>query len=93
MLAIQVFGVAYSGPYNYSAPMQQTAVLDLFVSGILPNTTCLGNSCNFDPPIPPPLPLTCQDNPCPSDQPCCEYQNEYYTCCESTQKCKNGECV
>ena len=73
--------------------MQQTAVLDLFVAGIKAGTKCHGTSCSFDPPIPQPHPLTCQDNPCPVDQPCCEWQNEYYTCCESVQKCLNGECV
>ncbi|XP_076809360.1 uncharacterized protein LOC143452323 [Clavelina lepadiformis] len=88
-----VFGIHFAGPFNYSAPMQQTCALDLFVSAILENTKCVGSTCGFDPPIPQPSPLTCADNPCPVDQPCCEYQQEYYTCCESTQKCQSGECL
>ncbi|XP_078482521.1 uncharacterized protein LOC100180091 [Ciona intestinalis] len=88
-----VFGIEYSGPFNFTAPIQQTAVLDLFVSGIGVDVKCTGEYCNFDPPVPGPNPLTCQDNPCPPDQPCCSYYNEYYTCCESVQKCVNGECV
>jgi len=88
-----VFSEDFRGPFNYSATMQQACVLDLFVSAIQVNTTCTGKYCNYDPPIPPPRHLTCKDNPCPPDQPCCQYYNDYYTCCESTQQCVNGECV
>jgi mannan endo-1,6-alpha-mannosidase len=49
-----VFSESWRGPFNYSAPMQQTSVLDLFVSIIRPGTICTGPGCSYDPPTPPP---------------------------------------
>ena len=90
---VQLFSEDYRGPYNYSAPMQQTAALDAFVSAVGNATKCQGPHCGYDPAVPEPHQLTCEDKPCPSDQPCCAYNYGYYTCCESTQKCVYGECV
>ncbi|KAL3836995.1 hypothetical protein ACJMK2_022388 [Sinanodonta woodiana] len=89
-----VFSPDWIGPVTYGAPMQQACVLDLFVASINAGTRCTGDYCSFDPPYPPPQPLTCESHPCPPDEPCCEYSPyTTYTCCESTQKCQNGICV
>nr|XP_039249574.1 uncharacterized protein LOC120327196 isoform X1 [Styela clava] len=87
-----VFSKDFRGPYNISNPITQTAVLDLFVSSINSETKCAGKDCGFDPPQPTPKPLTCKNNPCPPNQPCCAY-SDYYTCCEPSQKCVAGYCV
>ncbi|XP_035685286.1 uncharacterized protein LOC118421888 [Branchiostoma floridae] len=91
-----VFTLDWRGPFNVSNPMVnkqvQAEVFDLLVANIEPGATCRGAGCTYDPPVPPPRHLTCKDKPCPAGQPCCEYQN-YYTCCESTQKCIKGVCT
>jgi mannan endo-1,6-alpha-mannosidase len=87
-----VFSEKWNGPFNYSAPMQQASILDLFVSNIQVGTTCTGAACNYDPPTPPPHPLTCKDNPCPPGKPCCKFDNSY-TCCGRDQKCVSGVCT
>lgn len=87
-----VFSVDWSGPFVVGAPMQQTAVLDLFVAAIKLGTKCTGDYCNYSPQNPEPQPLTCKDYPCPPGQPCCEYAGAY-TCCNSDQKCDYGVCT
>ena len=87
-----VFGTRWGGPFNEAAPMQQTTVLDLFVSAIMPGTRCHGDGCAYDPPIPPPHHLTCEDNPCPTSEQCCEYQGSFATCCTPDQTCNYGYC-
>lgn len=83
-----VFSQDWRGPFTVGNPMQQTSVLDLLISAIKPGTKCKGKYCTYDPPIPPPQSLTCNDNPCPSGQDCCEYSPyTTYTCCETTQHC------
>ena len=88
-----VFDTAWTGPFNYSAPMQQASALDLLVSVIAPGTKCQGSGCDFDPPIPSTPPLTCRDSPCPPGQPCCEFSGGYRTCCTPNQQCINGLCT
>ncbi|CAH1272629.1 Hypp4900 [Branchiostoma lanceolatum] len=87
-----VFTLDWRGPFNISNPMVQAEVFDLLVANIEPGTTCRGAGCTYDPPVPPPRHLTCADKPCPAGEPCCEYQ-QYYTCCETTQKCIRGVCT
>lgn len=83
-----VFSPDWRGPFSYGAPMQQTSVMDLFVSAMKPDTVCSGQYCNYDPYYPPPQPLTCGNEPCPEGQDCCEYSPyTSYTCCESVQHC------
>ncbi|KAI8521481.1 hypothetical protein Bbelb_012350 [Branchiostoma belcheri] len=60
-----LFGTTWAGPYNQSAPMQETCVLDLFTSSIPPGVRCVGQGCTYDPPNPPPIHLTCSSHPCP----------------------------
>ena len=87
-----VFSTDWRGPFNVSAPMQQTAVLDLFVSAIHPGTTCKGAYCHYDPYYPPPPPLTCGSHPCPAGEDCCEYSPYVsYTCCAEGQTCNKTE--
>ena len=87
-----VFDTIWRGPYTSSAPMQQTSALDLFVSAISPATKCSSPACRYDPPIPPPRPLTCKDSPCAPGQQCCEYGGGYRTCCTLDQRCVYGSC-
>ncbi len=87
-----VFDTSWHGPYNHSSPMPQASALDLLVSLIQPGTKCKGGGCGYDPPTPPPRPMTCKGNPCPTGRVCCDYQGGYRTCCESTQKCVGGFC-
>ena len=87
-----VFSNNWHGPYNYSAPMQQASALDLLVSAIKPGTKCSGPACTYDPPIPPPMTLTCKNDPCPKGQDCCEHGGGYRTCCNPAQKCVKGFC-
>ncbi|XP_041357624.1 uncharacterized protein LOC121374585 [Gigantopelta aegis] len=87
-----VFSENWHGPYNYTAPMQQTSVLELFTANIKLGTLCKGDACAYDPPTPAPHPLTCKDDPCPPGQDCCSYGGSY-TCCDSDQQCKNHVCV
>ena len=83
-----VFSPDWRGPFTYGAPMQQTSVLDLFVSAILPGTQCSGPYCDYDPSYPAPQPLTCGSHPCPQGEDCCEYSPyTSYTCCYSNQHC------
>lgn len=83
-----VFSQDWRGPFTVGNPMHQTSVLDLLTSAIKPGTRCKGKYCTFDPPVPPPQSLTCNDQPCPSGQDCCEYSPyTTYTCCETTQHC------
>ncbi|XP_045205151.2 uncharacterized protein LOC123557625 [Mercenaria mercenaria] len=86
-----VFSPDWRGPFSYGAPMQQTSVLDLFVSAIKPGTVCSGKFCNYDPYYPPPQSLTCGSQPCPEGEDCCEYSPySSYTCCETTQHCNKS---
>ena len=87
-----IFTERWSGPFNHSAPMQQTSVFDLFVAAITPNTTCSGVGCTYDPPTSSTGHLTCDNNPCPTGWPCCTWQNVYSTCCMPGQKCVDGGC-
>ncbi|CAH1792785.1 unnamed protein product [Owenia fusiformis] len=87
-----VFGTNWHGPYNFSAPMQQTGVLEIFLSATVPGVQCMGQGCSYDPPVPPAKHLTCDDKPCPPGEPCCKY-NGAYTCCDTTQKCINSVCT
>lgn len=83
-----VFSPHWSGPFTYGAPMQQTSVMDLFISAIKPGTVCSGMYCKYDPYFPPPQPLTCGSHPCPKGEDCCEYSPySTYTCCELAQHC------
>lgn len=83
-----LFSPDWRGPFSYGAPMQQTSVLDLFISAMKPGTLCTGHYCNYDPYYPPPQPLTCGSQPCPEGQDCCEYSPyTSYTCCETSQHC------
>ncbi|KAH3833393.1 uncharacterized protein LOC127878953 [Dreissena polymorpha] len=85
-----VFSPDWRGPFSYGAPMQQTSALDLFISAIQPGTECSGSFCNYDPPNPPPQPLTCNSKPCPEGEDCCEYSPyTSYTCCYTNQHCNN----
>lgn len=89
-----VFGQDFRGPYNFSAPMQQTSALDLFIAGLDPGLRCVdGPMCAYDPVQPGPHELTCRDHPCPSGQDCCAFDSSYYTCCMTSQRCVDGECV
>jgi hypothetical protein len=84
-----------SGHFNYSAPMQQSQALDLFISNIPQGMKCIGDKCNFDPDYPPypyPPARTCKPNPCPPGQDCCEYYGAF-TCCGSDQVCSDTICV
>lgn len=81
----------FNGPFNIAAPMQQTATLDFYIAGIDPKTVCTGFGCTYDPTVPAPRTLTCRDNPCPIDQPCCG-TSVSYTCCNSNQQCVNDAC-
>ena len=84
-----VFSQDWRGPFSRGNPMQQTSVLDLLTSAIKPGTVCKGIFCSYDPPVPSPRSLTCNDFPCPSGQDCCEYNNSY-TCCAKGQHCNNS---
>ncbi|KAH3833549.1 hypothetical protein DPMN_106862 [Dreissena polymorpha] len=85
-----VFSPDWRGPFSYGDTMQQTSVLDLFISAIQPSTECSGSFCNYDPPNPPPQPLTCNSKPCPEREDCCEYSPyTSYTCCYTNQHCNN----
>ncbi|XP_066303707.1 uncharacterized protein [Branchiostoma lanceolatum] len=87
-----LFGTTWAGPYNQSAPMQETCVLDLFTSSIPRGVKCVGQGCTYDPPNPPPIHLTCDSHPCPPGEDCCNVGRSF-TCCDITQKCKNGICT
>ena len=88
-----LFGRYWRGPYDYDAPEQHLATLELFISAISPSTRCTGPDCSYDPPEPyTPEKLTCKGDPCPPNQQCCDYKS-HYTCCFTNQKCrKNGVC-
>ena len=87
-----VFSPNWRGPFSVGAPMQQTAVLEIFVAAILPGTQCQGHYCSYDPYYPPPQPLTCGSHPCPTDEDCCEYSPyTSFTCCAEGQKCNRTE--
>lgn len=88
-----LFGRYWRGPFDYDAPEQHLATLELFIAAISPYTRCTGSDCSYDPPNPPaPRKLTCKDDPCPPNQQCCDYQS-HYTCCFTNQKCRpNGVC-
>ena len=89
-----VFGSAWFKPVNDSRPEAQVSALELFTAAIHPNISCHGAGCNFDPPTPPPKPITCEVNPCPVGTECCKYPDgTWYTCCASNQKCNEGVCV
>lgn len=85
----------WHGPFVIGGPQQQTSVLSLFISGILPNVTCKPehmDKCNYDP-VPPDIKkLTCTPNPCPVGHECCPLDNKYFTCCEKVQSCYAGGC-
>ena len=87
-----VFSENWHGPYDFTEPMQQTSVLELFTANIKPGTVCKGEPCVYDPQTPPSHPLTCKDDPCPPGQDCCSYGGSS-TCCELEQKCKNHMCI
>ena len=90
-----VFSPHWQGPFTVGAPMQQTSVLDLFVSAIKPETRCQGPQCSYDPHNPSPQPLTCSSHPCPDKMDCCEYSPyTSFTCCAMGQTCnkKTGIC-
>lgn len=87
-----VFNENWSGPFEYSTPIEQTSALTLLVSSILPNTRCSGEHCNFDPAIPDTNGLTCEGNPCPDKFTCCSWNQKYHTCCTPGQKCIQGGC-
>ena len=86
-----VYDAVWLGPFNQSRPIQQTSALDLLVAGSEEDVRCHGHGCHYDPHNPAPKPLTCQDDPCPSGQECCEY-NSQYTCCAPGQKCMDNYC-
>jgi len=87
-----VFDTVWLGPFNESRPIQQTSALDLLVAGSEENITCRGHACQYDPRNPSPKPLSCQDDPCPEGQDCCEYSSQY-TCCAPGQTCSQGFCT
>ena len=74
--------------------LQQASVFDLFASSISEGTQCSGSACSYNPPNPPPEPLTCDDNPCPEGKQCCSFDHgEYQTCCASSQICFERACI
>ena len=87
-----VFDSVWSGPFHESRPIQQTSALDLLLAGIQAPVECVGKKCEYDPAAPPPHHLTCEDDPCPVGQDCCEYEEEY-ACCNTDQKCQDGICL
>ena len=86
-----IFDAVWTGPFQESRPIQQTSALDLLVAGSEPGVVCRGQGCAYDPRAPPPRPLTCDDDPCPSGQACCEYSSQF-TCCAPGQTCQQGFC-
>ena len=89
-----MFGSAWYKPVKEARPEAQVSVLDLFNAGIKFNVSCIGQACNYDPPNPPPKKITCDDDPCPIGQECCQYPyTPAYTSCATGQKCKLGVCV
>lgn len=89
-----LFTTSWAGPYNTSNVIAQTSVLDLFTSAIDPSSICMKGeaACDYNPVIPDIHPLSCTNNPCPPDHPCCTWDVIYATCCMPYQTCTDGGC-